>query len=197
MIRVHVSAAGTEAGTGVVALLRQAGITTTAWPEPSPETVIVVAGATVDEAIDACPADYRSGGYRLIAVADTFTPAAVRRAVRAGVRVLMRSAEVTPARLTAALRSALQGDSRIPYEALVRVLNDAVPATPGYRPEPLTARQTTVLKLMADGHGNAAIAGELACSEHTVKNVIYDLMARLQVRNRAHAVAQGVRTGMI
>ncbi|WP_246214074.1 response regulator transcription factor [Kitasatospora viridis] len=61
----------------------------------------------------------------------------------------------------------------------------------------LTARQTEVLALIADGHGNAAIARQLSCSEHTVKNVIYELMARLQARNRAHAVAHAVRDGLI
>ncbi|PWS39378.1 DNA-binding response regulator [Streptomyces sp. ZEA17I] len=61
----------------------------------------------------------------------------------------------------------------------------------------MTPRQTAVLTLVAEGHGNAVIAQALSCSEHTVKNVIYELMARLQVRNRAHAVARAVRAGLI
>jgi len=54
-----------------------------------------------------------------------------------------------------------------------------------------------VLRLMAEGHGNAGIARLLHCSEHTVKNVVYEIMARLQARNRAHAVARAVRHGLI
>lgn len=50
---------------------------------------------------------------------------------------------------------------------------------------------------MAEGDGNAVIARTLRCSEHTVKNVIYELMGRLQARNRAHAVAHAVRCGLI
>ncbi|WP_236656084.1 response regulator transcription factor [Streptacidiphilus jiangxiensis] len=61
----------------------------------------------------------------------------------------------------------------------------------------MTIRQTAVLDLMADGHGNAVIARTLRCSEHTVKNTIYDLMSRLQARNRAHAVAHALRHGLI
>ncbi|WP_236652095.1 response regulator transcription factor [Streptacidiphilus neutrinimicus] len=61
----------------------------------------------------------------------------------------------------------------------------------------MTSRQTAVLDLMAEGHGNAVIARTLSCSEHTVKNTIYDLMSRLQARNRAHAVAHGLRHGLI
>jgi DNA-binding NarL/FixJ family response regulator len=71
-------------------------------------------------------------------------------------------------------------------------------ATAATVPAPsLTARQMRVLELMAEGQDNATIARTLRCSEHTVKNVIYDLMVRLGVRNRAHAVACGVRAGLI
>ena len=58
-------------------------------------------------------------------------------------------------------------------------------------------RQVAVLRLMADGLGNASIARSLSCSEHTIKNVIYELMTRLDARNRAHAVAAAVRAGLI
>ncbi|MFB6805932.1 response regulator transcription factor [Streptomyces sp. NPDC056387] len=119
------------------------------------------------------------------------------------------------------------GDGRMPYPALVRLLGGAATATataatgtpvtgpaaagpaaaataaaPRYAASPpdtprLTARQTAVLTLMAEGHGNAVIARTLSCSEHTVKNVIYELMSRLQARNRAHAVARAVRHSLI
>ncbi|MEU8263734.1 response regulator transcription factor [Micromonospora sp. NPDC048999] len=207
-LRVHVSARDTRARAEVLTLLRRADLALAAQADRSPETVVVAAGRTVDEAIAACPAAYRSGDHRLIVLADRFSPSEVRRAVQAGAQVLVGSTEITPARLAAAVRSVGHGYGRIPYETLVRLLNEAnaaepappapVPARPAVCPvEPLTARQTTVLRLIAEGHGNAAIADTLTCSEHTVKNVIYDLMARLQVRNRAHAVARGVRTGLI
>jgi DNA-binding NarL/FixJ family response regulator len=90
---------------------------------------------------------------------------------------------------------------RMPYPILMRMLSAATKRQiPLPRPSvamPLTARQTSVLRLMADGHGNGEIARMLSCSEHTVKNAIYDLMARLQVRNRAQAVASAIRTGLI
>jgi DNA-binding NarL/FixJ family response regulator len=61
----------------------------------------------------------------------------------------------------------------------------------------LSAREVDVLRFIADGYSNAHIAQSLSCSHHTVKNVIHDLMARLQLRNRAHAAAYAVRTGLI
>ncbi|MQA85396.1 MAG: DNA-binding response regulator, partial [Streptosporangiales bacterium] len=45
--------------------------------------------------------------------------------------------------------------------------------------------------------GTAEIARALAYSERTVKNIIHDITTRLQLRNRAHAVAYAVREGLI
>ena len=51
--------------------------------------------------------------------------------------------------------------------------------------------------MIADGHDTKEIALELCYSERTVKNIIHDLTTRLQLRNRAHAVAYAVRQGLI
>ncbi|MFF3754759.1 response regulator transcription factor [Streptomyces sp. NPDC002018] len=198
--RVYLCAPGPAQGDPVAAALRRAGIERA--PALSPDTVLVAAARTVDEALDAGSALDRPGTHRLLVVADTFTAAGVLRAVRAGAPAMLQSSEATPARLAAGVRSAYHGDGRLPSGVLVRLLSGAAeqyvpePGNPVAVP-PLTARQAKVLALVAEGHGNAAIARSLACSQHTVKNVIYDLMARLQVRNRAHAVAYGVRTGLI
>ena len=61
----------------------------------------------------------------------------------------------------------------------------------------LSAREVDILRFIADGHSNAHIAQVLACSQHTVKNVLHGMMARLQLRNRAHAAAYAVRTGVV
>lgn len=91
----------------------------------------------------------------------------------------------------------------MPHEVLIRLLGPTPRSAASAAPRPimaaqaLTSRQRTVLGLMAEGLGNADIARVLCCSEHTVKNVIYDLTARLQSRNRAHAVACAVRGGLV
>ncbi|NEA47349.1 response regulator transcription factor, partial [Streptomyces sp. SID10815] len=162
------------------------------------EAVRVAVGRTPGAALDGWP---DTGGGPLLLVADTFTAAGVRQAVRAGAVAMLQSAEATPERLLTAVHAARYGEGRMSYGVLVRLLDQADGgAAERRRPladSPLTARQKTVLALVAEGHGNAAIARELSCSQHTVKNVMYDLMTRLQVRNRAHAVAYGVRTGLI
>jgi DNA-binding NarL/FixJ family response regulator len=66
----------------------------------------------------------------------------------------------------------------------------------GYTPQ-LGERELRVLRLIAEGFSNGEIAAQLGWSEHTVKNALYDLMATLGVRNRAHAAAYAVRNGLI
>lgn len=198
-LRAYVVAPDARLRDRLVEALWRAGVRLAAT-DRTPDTVIVAAAGTVDEAVDACAPAHRSGGYRLLVVADRFRPAGVLRAVRSGVRAMLRSADATPQNLAAAVRAAHHGDGRIPHEVLVGLLGGRAAAErPALRHprSPLTARQTMVLALIAEGQGNAEIARSLSCSEHTVKNVIYELMARLQVRNRAHAVACAVRRGLI
>ena len=63
--------------------------------------------------------------------------------------------------------------------------------------EPLTAREREVLELLGKGLSNRLIARELHISEHTVKFHISSLYAKLEVNNRAEAVSQGARHGLI
>ncbi|PZS33496.1 MAG: helix-turn-helix transcriptional regulator, partial [Pseudonocardiales bacterium] len=58
-------------------------------------------------------------------------------------------------------------------------------------------REAQVLRLVADGFDTAHIARQLSYSERTVKNVLHDVTARLQLRNRSHAVAYALRAGII
>ena len=61
----------------------------------------------------------------------------------------------------------------------------------------LSEREAEVLKLVANGHDTAEIAGRLSYSQRTVKNILHDVTTRLQLRNRSHAVAYAVREGLI
>jgi DNA-binding NarL/FixJ family response regulator len=57
----------------------------------------------------------------------------------------------------------------------------------------LTPRQMEVLRLMADGHGNAEIARRLHLSHYTVKNHVHNILAALAVKDRTEAVAHAYR----
>ena len=82
----------------------------------------------------------------------------------------LRSAEVIP----------------IPIQAPLRELEQ----------EP-TMREIEVLQLVADGLVNREIGQRLFLSEETVKSHVRHLLAKLQARSRAHAVAVGYRRGLI
>jgi DNA-binding NarL/FixJ family response regulator len=61
----------------------------------------------------------------------------------------------------------------------------------------LTERELEVLGLMADGHSNASVARQLGISEETVKTYVKRVLGKLGVESRAHAVAFGLRHGLI
>ena len=60
-----------------------------------------------------------------------------------------------------------------------------------------TAREIEVLHLISDGLVNREIGVRLFLSEETVKSHVRHLLAKLQARSRAHAVAVGFRRGLI
>lgn len=64
-------------------------------------------------------------------------------------------------------------------------------------PEPLTARETEVLQLIAQGLANKQVALALSISEHTVKFHLSSLYAKLNVSSRTEAVRVGLSLGLI
>ncbi|MDT0436594.1 MULTISPECIES: response regulator transcription factor [Streptomyces] len=160
-----------------------------------PGAVTVVVAADAEQALRA---GQETGP--LLLVCDTVTRTGLLHALRSGA-VVLRAADLTEETLTAAVRRAAHPHPSIPYPELSHLLvagaRPGEPLPTGPRSAELTVRQASVLRLMADGYANADIARLLGCSEHTVKNVIYEIMARLQVRNRSHAVAHAVRHGLV
>jgi two-component system response regulator DesR len=62
---------------------------------------------------------------------------------------------------------------------------------------PLSEREREVLSLMAAGETNAEIAARLYLSPHTIKDHASSVYRKLGVRNRAEAVRQAERLGLI
>lgn len=56
--------------------------------------------------------------------------------------------------------------------------------------EPLTKRESEVLKRLASGASNREISRSLFITESTVKRHIYNIFAKLNVRNRTEAALQ-------
>jgi len=83
-------------------------------------------------------------------------------------------------------RSNAGGGEVIPFAAPLKELEQ----------EP-TAREIEVLQLVSEGLVNREIGTRLFLSEETVKSHVRHLLAKLQSRSRAHAVAAGFRRGLI
>jgi len=63
--------------------------------------------------------------------------------------------------------------------------------------EALTPREHDVLRLLADGAGNRAIADQLGISDHTVKFHLSAIFGKLGVTTRTAAVRHALRLGWI
>jgi LuxR family maltose regulon positive regulatory protein len=64
-------------------------------------------------------------------------------------------------------------------------------------PEPLSARELDVLRLMADGESNTAIASTLVIAVSTVKSHINSIFGKLGVASRTQAIARARRLNLI
>ena len=103
----------------------------------------------------------------------------------------------SPQELLQAIREVARGESSLHPTIARKVLRElsrppALPATP----EPLTARELEVLRLVAQGLANQEIAGRLALSERTVRTHVSQILAKLQLANRTQAALYALREGL-
>ncbi len=101
------------------------------------------------------------------------------------------AAAAVPLSCLARLQDAFSGDPRPP---------DPGPGAAAMLPgivEPLTARETQVLTMLAAGKPNQAIAGELVVTLDTVKKHVSHVLGKLGAANRTEAVGRARELGLI
>ena len=102
--------------------------------------------------------------------------------------------------LVHAIHVASVGDALLAPSITRRLITQFATGHPAPRPElpsDLTARETAVLTLMADGLSNAEIAAHLFLGEATVKTHVARVLAKLGVRDRVQAVVLAYRSGLV
>ena len=140
---------------------------------------------------------------RTVLVAAPLPERHLPRLFAAGVVAILPRRDVSERQVIRAVHAAHQGRAVLP-ETLTRWLVDELRfsqsnllATQGLSQGGLTVREVEVLRLIAEGHDTAAIAARLSYSERTIKKIVQELMARLELRNRAHAVSYATKVGAI
>ena len=114
---------------------------------------------------------------------------AVYRALRAGAQGYLLK-DVRSKDLLAGIRSVYDGQPCLPPEITARVLKRI-------RHAELTAREVSVLKLVAKGLSNRQIAEKLNVSEATAKSDVASVLAKLGAQDRTHAVTMALVRNII
>lgn len=115
-------------------------------------------------------------------------------AIRAGAKgYLLKGA--TSAEIARAVQAMSEGESYLEPRIAAKLVAEV--SAPHRFAGLLTDRQRAVLRLIAAGLSNKQIARSLAISERTVKFHVTSILGKLQVENRAQAVATAVQRGLL
>jgi DNA-binding NarL/FixJ family response regulator len=139
-----------------------------------------------------------SAEARVLILSSSHDSADTEEAMRAGAcGYVLR--DDSPEEIVAAIRAAAAGGSPLSPRVAAGLLEHlrAGLATDGARPPELTARERSVLELLAAGRHNTQIAGDLSISVHTVKRHVSNLFTKLEVENRTQAAVEATRRGLL
>jgi len=192
VIRVFIASTSPVAKAGLEAILRS-----------SPGMAVVGSAADADVVLTETPPGYEDppwGGAAVVVLTDDARPEWLSEALRSGVRAVV-ARHAGEAEILAAIEAAAAGLVAIEPQMVEHVVNASAPlaqrgvAEPGM--EPLTPREIEVLRMLAEGDANKAIAWKLGISEHTVKFHVSSIMSKLDAASRTEAVATGIRRGLV
>lgn len=111
--------------------------------------------------------------------------------------------DVSGRELADAIRTVAGGGALIEPSVARKVLAEfarlAEPARPAVEqlPDPLSERETEILRLVASGANNRQIAGRLSLAEGTVKNYVSTILDKLGVQDRTQAALRARELGLL
>ncbi len=120
--------------------------------------------------------------------------------IQAGARGYMLK-DVALADLVGAIKTVAEGGSIVKPAVTQRLLKGLENLQNEFssldQPDPLTDRETEILRLMAGGYSNKEIANSLGVAEGTVKNHVSNILSKMGVRDRTRAVLKAFELGQI
>ncbi len=124
-------------------------------------------------------------------------------AIRAGaISYLLK--DIAPESLADAIRKAARGEAMLHPRVAARLIQELhaarEPSPSPTAPAPfaeLTERELEVLRLIAQGMSNAAIAGQLVISERTVKSHVSNILSKLHLSDRTQAAVFAWQKGLM
>jgi DNA-binding NarL/FixJ family response regulator len=109
--------------------------------------------------------------------------------------------DVSLADLVSAIKTVAEGGSIVKPAVTQRLLKGLEKLQNQFssldQPDPLTERETEILRLMAGGYSNKEIANSLGVAEGTVKNHVSNILSKMGVRDRTRAVLKAFELGQI
>ncbi len=145
--------------------------------------------ATVTDWLDAVPQT------AIVWLVDLLSDIWIAEALRSGVSGILAN-DATAAEIIAAIEAAAAGLVILQPEIASLLINPN-PRSVLAPEQPLTQRETEILRMLAEGMANKTIARLLHISEHTVKFHLSSIFAKLGVSSRTEAVTIGLRRGLI
>lgn len=127
---------------------------------------------------------------RVIALTASMDEPRMMGVLRAGAAGYIRK-DAEPETLLAAVRAVARGKTYIDPSVARQVLQPLIPH------EELTPREMEVLRRLVQGLSNKEIASALAISEETVKTHVGNVLGKLEADNRAQAIVQGLKRGLV
>lgn len=129
----------------------------------------------------------------ICAIAATLAPRDIERCLQAGVEGFVIK-DALPAELIRAAKMVAQGelyiDPMVAGTLLRRRLTSDAP------PVELTARETDIVRLIADGLSNKEIGIRLSLSEKTVKSHLGRIFSKLKISGRTRAAVHAIKAGL-
>ena len=170
-------------------------------PQVAPDVVLMDMRMPVMSGLEALQALAAAGSLPPTIILTTFDDdQMVLAGIKAGAKGYMLK-DVSLEQLVGAIQTVARGGSLVQPAMSQRLLSGLEHMRNEFvsldRPDPLTERETEILRLMAGGFSNKEIANSLGVAEGTIKNHVSNILSKLGVRDRTRAVLKAFELQLV